>query len=111
MGAYLVAKKWFILDHTELPQAHRDKIEALYLSPADIGKLVADLESENTDEQAELIDDGKAIYESEAETHGKSVPGNSYLSPHEIPTHATISIVRITFRSEERRVGKESVRT
>lgn len=60
MGAYLVTKKGFILDHSELPQAYRDKIEALYLSPEDIGKLVADLESENTDEQTELMDDGKA---------------------------------------------------
>lgn len=77
MGAYLVAKKWFILDHAELPQAYRNKIEALYLSPKDIGKLVADLEPENTDEQTELMDDGKAIYEGEAETRAESVPGNS----------------------------------
>src|SRR3546814_3737799 len=39
MGAYLVAKKWFILDHTELPQAYRDQIEALYQSPEHICKL------------------------------------------------------------------------
>ena len=77
MGAYLVAKKGFILGHTELPQAYRNKIEALYLSPEDIGKLVADLEPENTDEQTELMDDGKAVYEGEPETHGESVPGNS----------------------------------
>ncbi len=77
MGAYLVAKKSFILDHTELPQAYRDKIEALYLSPEDINKLVADLESDDTDEQAELrIDEEKAVYEGEVGIRGESLPGN-----------------------------------
>lgn len=77
MGAYLVVKKSFILDHTELPQAYRDKIKALYLSPEDINKLVADLESEDTSEQAELrIDDEKAVYEGEVGIHGESLPGN-----------------------------------
>lgn len=42
MADYLVAKKSFILNHDELPQAYRDKIEALYLSPDDIRELAAD---------------------------------------------------------------------
>jgi len=50
MGAYLVTKKSFILNHNDLPQAYRDKIEALYLSPEDIDKLVADLESADDNE-------------------------------------------------------------
>ncbi|WP_326327848.1 hypothetical protein [Parapedobacter sp. 10938] len=61
MAPYLVVKKYFILNHTELPQAYRDKIEALYLSPEDIDKLVADLESDDMGEQTEL----------------PSIPGNS----------------------------------
>ncbi len=78
MGAYLVAKKWFILLHTELPEAYRNKIEALYLSPEDIGKLVADLESDDNPEYEELrLDDEKAVSEGEVESHGESVPGNS----------------------------------
>lgn len=78
MAAYLVAKKSFILDHTELPQAYRDKIAALYLSPDDINQLVADLEPENTHQPSGIqIDEEKTIYEGEAETHEESVPGNS----------------------------------
>lgn len=78
MGAYLVAKKSFILDHTELPQAYRDKIAALYLSPEDIDKLVADLEPEDAHQPSGIrIDDEKTVYEGEAETHEESVPGNS----------------------------------
>ncbi len=33
MGNYIVATKRFILDHAELPQAYKDKIARLYLSP------------------------------------------------------------------------------
>ena len=41
MADYLIAKKSFILNHDELPQAYRDRIEALYLSPDDIRGLAA----------------------------------------------------------------------
>ena len=76
MARYLVTKKSFILNHSELPQAYRDKIEALYLSPEDINKLVADITSEDAHEQEELLTDHeKAIYEGTVETHEESIPG------------------------------------
>ncbi|WP_262245936.1 hypothetical protein [Parapedobacter soli] len=65
MGAYLIAKKSFILHHPELPQGYRDKIEALYPSPDDISKLIADLDAENS------------VYEGEEETSEESIPGIS----------------------------------
>lgn len=78
MGSYLVAKKSFILDHTELPQAYRDKIEALYLSPDDIYKLVADLEEEDTHHKEEMqVYDEQGAYELEKEMHEESLPGNT----------------------------------
>ena len=83
MADYLVTKKSFILNHTELPQAYRDKIEALYLSPEDVDKLVADLASEDTYEQDALrTDDEEAVYENQGETHSEkmheeSIPGIS----------------------------------
>src|SRR5690606_38105133 len=78
MGAYLVAKKGFILDHTKLPQVYRAKIEALYPSPEDIEELMADLESENNEEHMELPPDhSEAVYPGKPETRGESVPGNS----------------------------------
>ena len=33
LGNYIVATKRFILNHAELPQAYKDKISRLYLSP------------------------------------------------------------------------------
>lgn len=78
MGSYLVAKKSFILDHTELPQAYRDKIEALYLSPDDIHRLVADLEEEETRHKEEMqIYGEQATYDLEKEMHEENLPGNT----------------------------------
>jgi len=44
MGEYIVATKRFILDHAELPQAYKDKIRRLYLSPDVIVEQVKKLE-------------------------------------------------------------------
>jgi len=44
MGNYIVATKRFILDHAELPQAYKDKISRLYLSPDVIVEQVKKLE-------------------------------------------------------------------
>ena len=44
MGDYIVATKRFILDHAELPEAYKDKIRRLYLSPDVIVEQVRKLE-------------------------------------------------------------------
>ncbi|WP_297823110.1 hypothetical protein [Segetibacter sp.] len=44
LGNYIVATKRFILDHAELPQAYKDKIRRLYLSPDIIVEQVRQLE-------------------------------------------------------------------
>jgi hypothetical protein len=44
MGNYIVATKRFILDHAELPQAYKNKIARLYLSPDVIVEQVIKLE-------------------------------------------------------------------
>lgn len=44
MGKYIIATKRFILDHAELPQAYKDKIARLYLSPDVIVEQVRKLE-------------------------------------------------------------------
>ncbi len=44
MGNYIVSTKRFILDHAELPQAYKDKISRLYLSPDVIVEQVRKLE-------------------------------------------------------------------
>lgn len=44
MGHYIVATKRFILDNAELPQAYKDKIRRLYLSPDVIVEQVKKLE-------------------------------------------------------------------
>lgn len=58
MGNFIVATKRYILDHAELPQAYKDKISRLYLSPDVIVEQVKKLEEklheklhEKTDEQ------------------------------------------------------------
>ncbi|RNI34812.1 hypothetical protein EFY79_14080 [Hanamia caeni] len=43
LGKYILATKRFILDHAEIPQAYKDKITRLYLSPAIIVDLVKKL--------------------------------------------------------------------
>src|SRR5688572_8645578 len=47
MGHYIVATKRFILDHADLPQAYKDKISRLYLSPDVIMEQVRKLEEKN----------------------------------------------------------------
>lgn len=44
MGNYIIATKRFILDHADLPQAYKDKIRRLYLSPDVIVEQVRKLE-------------------------------------------------------------------
>jgi hypothetical protein len=44
LGSFIIATKRFILDHAELPQAYKDKISRLYLSPDDIVEQVRKLE-------------------------------------------------------------------
>ena len=44
MGHYIIATKRFILDHADLPQAYKDKISRLYLSPDMILEQVRKLE-------------------------------------------------------------------
>lgn len=44
LGPYLIATKRFILDHAELPQAYKDKIARLYVSPEEIVEQVKKLE-------------------------------------------------------------------
>jgi hypothetical protein len=51
MGNYIVATKRFILDHAELPQAYKDKIARLYLSPDVIVEQVKKLEEKKMQQQ------------------------------------------------------------
>ena len=44
LGRYLIATKRFILDHADLPQAYKDKIARLYVSPELITEQVRQLE-------------------------------------------------------------------
>ena len=53
LGSYIIATKRFILDHAELPQAYKDKIARLYLSPDDIVEQVRKLEERRAREQKE----------------------------------------------------------
>jgi hypothetical protein len=47
LGNYIVATKRFILNHAHLPQAYKDKIARLYLSPDVILEQVRKLEEKN----------------------------------------------------------------
>lgn len=68
LGTYLLATKSFILDHTELPQAYKDKIAALYLSPDDIVELVAELENEDDRKKDQILaEEEEAVREAETE--------------------------------------------
>ena len=53
LGEYIIATKRFILDHAELPQAYKDKIARLYLSPDDIVEQVRKLEEQKLKQQLE----------------------------------------------------------
>ena len=48
MGHYIIATKRFILDHADLPQAYKDKISRLYLSPDMILEQVRKLEEKQS---------------------------------------------------------------
>ncbi|WP_211217531.1 hypothetical protein [Segetibacter koreensis] len=51
MGNYIIATKRFILNHAELPQAYKDKIARLYLSPDVIVEQVRKLEEKKQEQQ------------------------------------------------------------
>ncbi|GAB3338982.1 hypothetical protein GCM10027299_51540 [Larkinella ripae] len=51
LGHYLIETKRFILDHAELPQAYKDKIARLYVSPEEIVEQVKKLEEEKLQKQ------------------------------------------------------------
>jgi exoribonuclease R len=55
LGNYLVATKRFILDHAELPQAYKNKIARLYLSPDDIVEQVRKLEESKLAQQKTVL--------------------------------------------------------
>lgn len=54
LGSYLIETKRFILDHAELPQAYKDKIARLYVSPEEITEQVKKLEEERLAEQKKV---------------------------------------------------------
>ncbi|MFD2569244.1 hypothetical protein ACFSUS_01280 [Spirosoma soli] len=51
LGKYLIVTKRFILDHAELPQAYKDKIARLYVSPEVIVEQVRKLEEAKLEQQ------------------------------------------------------------
>ncbi|MBC8155133.1 MAG: hypothetical protein H7Z72_19765 [Bacteroidetes bacterium] len=51
LGPYLIETKQFILNHAELPQAYKDKIARLYVSPEEIVEQVRLLEEQKLAEQ------------------------------------------------------------
>ncbi|WP_241558608.1 hypothetical protein [Paracnuella aquatica] len=51
LGHHIIATKRFILDHASLPQAYKDKISRLYLSPDVILEQVQKLEEKAADEK------------------------------------------------------------
>jgi hypothetical protein len=55
LGSYLIATKRFILDHAELPQAYKDKIARLYVSPEVITEQVRALEEEKLAAQQQAL--------------------------------------------------------
>lgn len=55
LGNYLIETKRFILDHAELPQAYKDKIARLYVSPEIIVEQVKKLEEEKLAKQKKAL--------------------------------------------------------
>lgn len=55
MGRYLIETKRFILDHAELPQAYKDKIARLYVSPEEIVEQVKRLEEQKVEAQKKAL--------------------------------------------------------
>lgn len=54
LGPYLIETKQFILNHAHLPQAYKDKIARLYVSPEEIVEQVKKLEEERLNAQTGL---------------------------------------------------------
>ena len=57
MASYILATKEFILGHSGLSSAYKDKIARLYLSPDDIVALVDDLEESNLREKELILEE------------------------------------------------------
>jgi hypothetical protein len=55
LGKYIIATKRFILDHAELPQAYKDKIARLYLSPDVIVEQIKKLEEKELEAQQKQV--------------------------------------------------------
>jgi len=55
LGSYLIETKRFILDHAELPQAYKDKIARLYVSPEEITEQVRKLEAQKLEAQKKAL--------------------------------------------------------
>lgn len=51
LGQYIIETKRFILDHAGLPQAYKDKIARIYLSPDEIVEQVRKLEEKKINDQ------------------------------------------------------------
>ncbi len=56
MGDYLLAHKSFVLNHADLPEAYKQRIARLYLSPDDIVELVEELSVSDPDKQEETLE-------------------------------------------------------
>lgn len=50
MGAYILATKNFILDHSHLSEKYKDRIRRLYISPEEVMELIEENEKNLTDE-------------------------------------------------------------
>lgn len=55
LGQYIIQTKKFILDHAELPQAYKDKIARIYLSPDEIVEQVRKLEERKVNQQLNAL--------------------------------------------------------
>ena len=55
LGKYIIETKNFILDHAELPQAYKDKIARIYLSPDEIVEQVRKLEERKVNQQLKAL--------------------------------------------------------
>ena len=55
LGKYIIETKKFILDHAELPQAYKDKIARIYLSPDEIVEQVRKLEERKVKQQLKAL--------------------------------------------------------
>ncbi|MCL7987207.1 hypothetical protein M8998_04540 [Sphingobacterium sp. lm-10] len=72
MASYILATKEFILGHSGLSQAYKDKIISLYLSPDDIVELVDDLQESSHREKDHILEEETTISENIQEETIKS---------------------------------------